>query len=203
MKFRFVAACAIVLLTAAGVAAQGDRKSPPVHIILDGPPAAARKAAPVNPNAPAKPAVPPAASKVDPNKPAVPAEAKKDGKADTTKDGKAGAKKKEDEIGKIEGMEIPRGNGFMGLQIVNGTFKLSFYDAKKKPVVPEVTRAALRWQPNYQKLPERVILAVADKALVSEKTVRPPYAFKLSITLFKGESDEGAENLTVDFSPGS
>ena len=34
----------------------------------------------------------------------------------------------------IEGIVVPRGAlGFMGVQIVNSTFKISFYDAKKKP----------------------------------------------------------------------
>lgn len=161
-----------------------------VHINLDEPPAA-KKPAPVNPNAPAKPAAPPATGKVDPNKPAAPADAKKDGKAD--------AKKKADEIGKIDGMEIARGSGFMGLQIVDGTFKLSFYDAKKKPVAPDVVRASFRWNVNYQKQPERVVLGLSGKSLVADKTIRPPYSFRLYISLFKGDSDENPENLTVEF----
>jgi hypothetical protein len=162
-------------------------------IILDD---AAKPAAKPDPRAPA-PAKPPA-SKVDPNK----APAQPDAKPAPKKDDK----KKEDEIGKIDGMEIARGTGFMGLQIVNGTFKLSFYDAKKKPVKPDVVRAAFRWNVNYQKQPERAILTISGTALVSEKIVKPPFSFKLFMTLFKevGEgyeaSDAGAENLTVDYS---
>src|SRR5436305_917595 len=55
-------------------------------------------------------------------------------------------KKKDDTIGKIEGMEIKRGSGFMGIAVVGGNFKITFYDAKKKPVPvpPEIARAALR-----------------------------------------------------------
>ncbi|MBI5770564.1 MAG: hypothetical protein HZA93_22495 [Verrucomicrobia bacterium] len=191
MKNRSVTAWAVALLAAAVSSAQSTRNSPPVHINLDEPPAAAKKTAPAGPAAPAKPAAP-ATGKVDPNKPAAPADAKKDGKSE--------AKKKEDEIGKIEGMEIPRGGGFLGLQVVNGTFRLSFYDAKKKPAAPDVVRAVLRWNVSYQKQPERVILVPGDKALVADKTVRPPYSFKLFLSLFKGEGDENAENLTVDFS---
>jgi hypothetical protein len=189
MKFRLVTFCAVASLAVA-VALGQTSKGTPVHINLDEPATAAKKTPPANPNAPAKPAAP-STGKVDPNKSATPGAAKADGKAD--------AKKKEDEIGKIDGMEIARGGGFLGLQIVNGTFKLSFYDAKKKPVAPDVTRAAFRWNVNYQKQPERVVLMPSDKSLVSDKTVRPPYSFKLFITLFRGESDEGAENLTVDF----
>ena len=161
-------------------------------IDLDAP---AKPAAKVDPNAPARPST---AKVVDPNKPA----AKTDAKPAPKKD----EKKKEDEMGKIDGMEIKRGSGFMGLQIVDGTFKLSFYDAKKKPVKPDVARAAFRWNVNYQKAPERTILSVSGTALVSDKTVKPPYNFKLFVTLFKdaGEgyeaSDAGAENLTIDFS---
>ena len=60
---------------------------------------------------------------------------------------------------KIPGMEISRGaKGFMGLELVNGNFKLSFYDEKKKPIAPDVTRAALRWDVKYQPTPERTVL---------------------------------------------
>src|SRR4051812_5320057 len=62
-------------------------------------------------------------------------------KADDAKKKADDAKKKKDEgMGKIEGIEIAHGKGFMGLQIVGGTFKLSFYDEKKKPTLPDVTR---------------------------------------------------------------
>ncbi len=128
--------------------------------------------------------------------------AKAAGKTAPKKDDK---KKDDDKPGKIEGMEIKRGDGYLGLRIVNGTFRLSFYDAKKKPVPPDVTRAALRWNVNYQKQPERAILQSDGKALASEKIIKPPYRFKLFMTLFKEagdsyeSSDAGAENITVDF----
>src|SRR6185369_3034615 len=73
-----------------------------------------------------------------------PAPTKKEAPKKDEKKKDDGKKKKDDEIGKIEGIEIPHGKGFMGIQLVNGTFKLSFYDAKKKPTAPDVTRAALR-----------------------------------------------------------
>jgi hypothetical protein len=135
-----------------------------------------------------KPAAP-AAGKVDPAKPAPKADAKK-------KD-----EKKKDEMGKITGIEIPRGSGFMGIELVDSTFKLSFYDAKKKPVAPDVDRAALKWTVKTQSLPERVVLNVDGKSLTSPKVIRPPYNFSLAITLFKGEGDAAAtENFSVAFS---
>lgn len=134
-----------------------------------------------------KAAVKPAAGKVDPNKPAVKGDAKKD-------------EKKKDEMGKIEGIEIKRGDGYMGIELVNGTFKLSFYDAKKKPVTPDVIRANLTWKVRYQPNPEKTVLTSDGKAMTSAKVVKPPFAFSLSITLVKTEAPEApVENFSVDF----
>jgi hypothetical protein len=120
--------------------------------------------------------------------------------------GKADAKKAEP---KIDGIEILRPNGaFLGLTLDGGTFKLSFYDEKKKPVKPDITRAAARWNPNYKQGSERIILNLSadGKSLVGSKPVRPPYAFKLYLTLLKpsagtaSESGEQAsESYVVDF----
>ena len=113
------------------------------------------------------------------------------GKADS--DGKAG---KKDEAPKIEGMEIARGNrGYLGLQIVNGAFKMSFYDAKKKPTAPDVARALLRWDAKYKVGQERLVLNPGEPtALSNPKVIRPPYTFKLFITLIKDAANEGAES---------
>ncbi len=132
------------------------------------------------------------------------AKAEAKAKADAAK--KAADAKKE--VGKIDGFQIARGDrGYLGLQIVNSTFKLSFYDAKKKPIAPDVASAVLRWSVTYQKQPERALLTVSGGALASEKSIRPPYAFKLSILLLKEAVEggptagEGAgESFSVDFS---
>lgn len=110
--------------------------------------------------------------------------------------------KKKDELGKIEGMTIPRGSTFLGLQIVNGTFKLTFYNSKKKPVPPDVTRANLRWNVRTESLPERTVLNPGGdpNSLTSSKIVKPPYSFSLTIILVKGEGDNApTEIFTVDF----
>ena len=92
----------------------------------------------------------------------------------------------DDTIGKIEGMEIKRWSGFMGIAVVRGNFKITFYDAKKKPVPvpPEIARAALRWSVIYQPKDERVVLNPSEdnKALTSPKVIKPPLNFKLFIT---------------------
>lgn len=115
--------------------------------------------------------------------------------------GKAGAKKDEPPP-KIEGMEIARGaRGFLGLQIAEGRFKLSFYDAKKKPVAPDVAQAALRWEPKGTIGTERTLLTAAGdgKSLTSAKVIRPPYMFRLFISLLKDDAATEGENLVVDF----
>lgn len=112
-------------------------------------------------------------------------------------------KKKEEPPATIEGTTIARGTGFLGLQIVNGNFKLSFYDAKKKPVAPDVTTAVLRWNVNYQPGPERVTLTPGGgmNSLTSVRVIRQPYSFRVTLLLLKGSGDEAdTETFQVDFS---
>lgn len=112
--------------------------------------------------------------------------------------------KKEEPPPKIEGITIPRGKNFLGIQIVNGTFKLSFYDEKKKPIPADVPRAVLRWDPKYKVGKERLLLGLGEdgKSLTSPKNIRPPYNFKLYITLLKEASeaeDPAGETFVIDF----
>jgi hypothetical protein len=119
----------------------------------------------------------------------------------------SGAKKpaKVEEEPVIPGIVIPRTNGgYLGLTLENSNFKLSFYDAKKKPAKADVTRATARWQAQYKIADERAVLNPTSDgmALASNKFVRPPYVFKLYLTLFKegGEGEETtAEPYLVDF----
>ena len=110
-------------------------------------------------------------------------------------------KKKEEPPGKIDGVTVARGTGFLGLQVVGGHFKVSFYDAKKKPVPPDVASAVLRWKVNYQPDPERVRLTPGGGAnsLTSEKVIRQPYSFKLTVLLLKSDDDGSPETFLVDF----
>lgn len=112
--------------------------------------------------------------------------------------------KKEEPPPKIEGITIPRGKNFLGIQIVNSTFKLSFYDEKKKPIPADVSRAVLRWDPKYKVGKERLLLGPGEdgKSLTSPKNIRPPYNFKLYITLLKDASeaeDPAGETFVIDF----
>ena len=108
--------------------------------------------------------------------------------------------KKEDAIGKITGVEITRANGtWLGLEVVGGNFVLSFYNAKKKPMAPDVSRANARW-PNPRALgPNQTVLNASGNALVGSKPVVPPYTFNVFLTLLNGEGDAAVavENYTV------
>ena len=115
-----------------------------------------------------------------------------------------GAKKAEP--AKIEGIEVPRAaGGFLGVALVGGSFKISFYDAKKLPVQANVTRALLRWDPKGRVGQERVMLnrSADGLSLSAPKNIRPPYVFKLFITLLQDTPDsaEGTatETYVIDF----
>jgi hypothetical protein len=124
---------------------------------------------------------------------------------DAKKDPKKDAKKKEEEMGKIEGMEIPRpSGGYLGIRIVDGVWRLTFYNAKRKPIPPDVARVTLRWPAVYKAGDERTVLSPGGDAnsMTSPKVVRPPLTFKLFITLLNpgGDgTDVAVENYTIDF----
>jgi len=190
---KFVALLTAAAALAAGAAAQ----TPPAKTANPTTAGNAASAAPAGKAAPAPAAGNPTATKT--------------GAAPATK--AAGATKaptkKAEVVPKIEGMEIARGaKGFLGLQLVGGTFKLSFYDMKKKPVAPDVARAMLRWDPKGKVGQERLVLNRDGMALSSPRPVKPPYVFKLFITLIPegaatGDGADAAaaagETIVVDF----
>jgi hypothetical protein len=104
----------------------------------------------------------------------------------------------------IPGLTIARTNGtFLGLEVVGGNFKLSFYDQKKKLMAPDITQASARW-PNLQRAvagDNRTVLNPSGNALVGSKHVDPPLTFNVYLTLLQGEGDEAkaVENYTVQF----
>src|SRR5690606_36335454 len=69
---------------------------------------------------------------------------------------------KEEEMGEIEGTEIARPDGtFLGLTLVDGKFKLTFYNDKKKPMPVNVLRAVARWPNIHGPGQNRAVLNVA------------------------------------------
>jgi len=111
--------------------------------------------------------------------------------------------KKEEPMGKVEGIVLTRPNGLnLGLKLVDGKFKLTFYDKKKKPAKVDVTRGMARWNNVHGPGDNRTVLNPdGAHSLVGTQFVRGPYAFKLFITLLQGDGDaaEAVETYTVDF----
>jgi len=132
-----------------------------------------------------------------PSRPAKTTPSAKDAKTDK-------ADKSKEEEPKIPGTTIPRAKGgYLGLTIEDGQFKLAFYDEKKKAVDADADQAVMRWLVKYQKSDERTSLTRTSdgKALGGGKNVRQPHAFKVFITLFKGEGEnlQTDENYVIDF----
>ena len=132
------------------------------------------------------------------------AEGSPSGAAPKTKSDQAApaAPGKEQEQPNIPGLVIPRAKGgFLGLLIENGNFKLSFYDDERKPVAADVARANARWPVHYSVYDERAVLnpSADGKALTSSKFVRPPYQFKLYLTLITEGSSDAPESYVLDF----
>lgn len=105
---------------------------------------------------------------------------------------------------KIPGVTINRPNGtFLGLEVVDSKFKLSFYDKKKKPMAIDVTRATARW-PNTRSATVAwnfTVLNASGKALIGSKPALPPYSWNVILTLLQGEGDDAkaVETYTVPF----
>jgi len=175
MKLPFVLAA--VLLAAGQLSAQNQPVPPPAA------PPTAPKATVVTPVTTPPAAVKPADPKALAAKPAV---------------------KKPEVAPVIPGQTVNRGNGtFLGIQIINGNFVLSFYDKKKKPMAPDVTRATARW-PNLRSATtgdNRAVLNREGNALVGNKPVVPPLVFNLRLSLLQGDAEEAkvVESFVVAF----
>jgi len=110
--------------------------------------------------------------------------------------------KKEEVLPKIPGTVIDRGNGnFLGLQVLNNNFVLTFYDKKHKPMAADVTRVVARWPNPRSPGDNRTVLNGSGTSMTGPKPVLPPYNFNVYLTLLKGEGDEAkaVENYTVQY----
>ena len=124
--------------------------------------------------------------------------------AKSTAAAKSTAGKAVEEEPTIPGVNIARPDGsFLGVTIAEGTFKLSFFDSKKKPMHVDVSRALARWSPKNKIGGDLTVLNRGGDAtsLGGGKPVRPPYFFKLYLTLLRGDGDDAqaVETYVVDF----
>lgn len=133
------------------------------------------------------------ATTTPPAKPAAPAVKGKAKPAEATKP----------EEPKIPGIVIARPDGtFLSFELVGGNFRLSFYDAKKKAMAPNVTRATARWANPQGPGDSRCVLNPnGSNALVGNKLVVGPYVFNVYLTLLQGEGEESkaVESHVVPF----
>ena len=67
----------------------------------------------------------------------------------------------------------PQG-GWLGVEVADRTFRITFYNEKKKPVAADATSAILRWPVHYQPNDERTELLPTDDPAV----LASPYAVK-------------------------
>ena len=101
---------------------------------------------------------------------------------------------------KSPGMTLNRANGtFLGLEVANGFFKLSFYDKKKKPMAPDVTRVAMRWPNQRARGDIHAVMNPSGNSLVSTQRAETPVNYKIFLTLLAGE---GADATAVESFPG-
>jgi len=106
-----------------------------------------------------------------------------------------------DEVGKIAGVAIARDDGYIGLQITDDVFVLTFYNAKKKPVPAQASSAVLRWSVHYQPNVERTeLLPSGDPAvLTSSYPVRAPHTFIVHILLLFDGKPDASESFIASF----
>jgi hypothetical protein len=119
----------------------------------------------------------------------------------------------EEKEGTVSGTAIQRANGtWLGIEIKDQNFWMTFYNAKKKPTAADAAAAVLWWPVNYQPNPERTELTSSSNpaVLASAYVVKPPYTFLLHITLLtdtgaspppsNGEPPPVPESYVINFS---
>ncbi len=112
--------------------------------------------------------------------------------------------KKEEPMGKIEGTTLTRPNGnFLGLTLVEGKYKLTFYEKKKKkPMKVDALRVIARWHNPHGPGNNQSILNPAGNGtyMMGSQFVRGPHAFNLTliVVLTEGENAQ-TETYTVPF----
>ena len=107
-------------------------------------------------------------------------------------------------MGTVSGFPIERANGgWLGIEIKDNCFRVTFYNAKKKPTPAETPGIVMRWPVRYQPNDERTELVPTDDPAVlgSAYPVRAPHTFILHVILLDpGKKDSDLETYVVNFS---
>ncbi len=104
---------------------------------------------------------------------------------------------KPEEAPAIKGVEVarPEGRGFLGIELEDGKFKLSFYDAEKKPMKPDVARAVVRWNPVNKIKDERIVLNPTEgDVLRGAQFVQAPHVFNPFFLVLLDDKGETVES---------
>ncbi|MDO8544819.1 MAG: hypothetical protein Q7S40_30615 [Opitutaceae bacterium] len=100
---------------------------------------------------------------------------------------KSSAEKKVFELPK-EGKNLSRDKGgWLNVNTSGSQMIVKFFDREKKPVPPDVPRAAVRLRYATKSDINRTVLNRKDEALVSPGNVRPPHNFLVTLTLLRGD----------------
>jgi hypothetical protein len=100
----------------------------------------------------------------------------------------------------LVGILIPRNNGgFTNLKIDGGKFTMTFFDANKKAIAPDVTHATVKYRKGKSNH-RHLLVAVGGKSLQAPTPVDRPYIVNgMHVVLFDDNEDTAAEAYTVNF----
>lgn len=97
------------------------------------------------------------------------------------------------------GKNLPRGSaGWLNVEVAGTRLIVKFFDAKKKPLVPDVERGFAQFRYS-SKNPERAPLHREGNLLTSTATVRPPHNFVVILSLFRSGETEQTESYTFKY----
>ena len=86
------------------------------------------------------------------------------------------------------GKNIPREQGgWLNIEFPGPFMLVRFFDAAKRPIVPDVPRATVRFRGAMKSGVTRTVLNRSGEVLVSPDQVRPPHNFIVTLTLVTGE----------------
>ena len=118
---------------------------------------------------------------------------------------KDSAKETSEDSSAIAGIVIERKakKGYLGLELVDFKYKLTFYGLDKKPLKADFSRALFRWSRINRSGTERYMLSIGSETSVmtSPRYVKPPHNFRLYIVLLDDDPETESETYVVMFRP--
>jgi len=98
----------------------------------------------------------------------------------------------------VTGRNIPRnGGGWINGQLADFWLVLTFFDADKKPIPPDVKHGFVQFRKPGTNI--RTPLYRKGDTLVSTEKVTPPYVFFVALNLYTSTDDQTAENYSFQY----